>query len=127
MLKHPAATSAAEDLAEEIEGIMESPTATAHAVLKGGVAIAVVGGALVRIAEGLVGLAEFFEFLLRLVVARVFVRMVFDGQLAVGALQVFLADIAIDAEHFVVVPLFAHCAPLETMTDAARRSRSLSL
>ena len=105
---------------------MES-TAAAHAILKSGVPVAVVGGALIRVAEGLVGLTEFFEFLLRLVVAGVFVWMVFDGQLAVGALQILLADIAIDAEHFVVVPLFAHCAPLETITDAARRSRSLSL
>ena len=106
---------------------MKSSSTTAHAILKGSMPIAVIGGTLVRIAQSLVGLTEFLKFFLSLVVARVFVRMKFYRQLAVGTLQVLFADIAIDGEHLVVVPLFAHCAPLETMTDAARRSRSLSL
>ena len=49
------------------------------------------------------------------------------GALVLNSAKVLFADIAIDGEHFVVVPLFTHCAPLETITDAARRSRSLSL
>ena len=126
LFKHSAAATAAEDFFEEVEGIVET-TAAAHAILKSGVTVAVIGGALIRVAQSLIGLAEFFEFLLRLVIARVFVRMVFDSQLAVGALQILLADISIDAKNLVVIPLFAHCAPLETITDAARRSRSLSL
>jgi hypothetical protein len=91
------------------------------------VTVAVIGGTLVRIAERLIGLAELFEFFLGLVISGVFIRVEFNGQLAVGALQILLADIPIDAENLIVIPLFAHCAPLETITDAARRRRSLSL
>ena len=126
LLKHSTATAAAEDFFEKIERIVEAP-ATAHAILKCRVTVAVVSGALVRVTKGLVGFPEFLKFLLCLVVAGVFVRVVFHRELAVGALQILLADVAIDAQNLVVVPLFAHCAPLETITDAARRRRSLSL
>ena len=44
-------------------------------------AVAVIGGALVGVTEGLVGFAEFLEFILGRVVARVFVRGNFTASL----------------------------------------------
>ena len=60
-----------------------------------------------RVAQGLVGLAEFLEFFLGGLVARIFVRMKFDGQLAVGLLDFLVAGAAADAEDFVIIA-FGH-------------------
>ena len=88
-----AAAARAEDLAENVERIVEAAArrsrrrAGALARVKRGVAVLVVGGAFLRVAQRLVGLAEFLEFFLGLLVARIFVRMKFHGQLAVGFLD----------------------------------------
>ena len=57
------------------------------ALLEGGVAEAVVGGAL-RVLQDVVGLVEFLEPGLGLLVARVAVRVMLHGQLAVGLFQI---------------------------------------
>ena len=72
-----------------------------------GMAVAVVGGALLRIAQHLVGLAGLFELFLCAVVAGIPVRMVFQRLLAIGALQLLLAGLPGYAEHFVIIS-FAH-------------------
>ena len=126
LLKNPA-TATAENLAKNIERVVEA-AAGAHSALERRVAVAVVGGAFRGIAQRLVGLADFLEFLLRRMVAGIFVGMEFDREFAVGALEVLLADRTVNAEDFVVVPFSAHWAgPLETTTDAARTRRSLIL
>jgi hypothetical protein len=48
------------------------------------VAVAVICGAFLVVAEHVVGFADFLEFVLGALVARIFVRVIFDRELAVG-------------------------------------------
>src|SRR5690606_15864614 len=146
-----AATTAAgvEDFAEDVEGIVESTAASAGAartgaagLLEGGVTVAVVGGPFLRVLEDFVGLGDFFEHLLGLLVTGVFVRVILDGLLAVGFFELVFGRAFLDAEQFVVIGLShglegwtkgggqeagvsAAAGPLETSTAAARRRRPL--
>ena len=69
--------------------------------------IAVVGGALVGVAQHLVGFAGLLELFLGRVVAGVAVRMVLERLLAIRALQFLVAYIAGYAEKLVII-CFAH-------------------
>ena len=51
------------------------------------VTVAIVGGALLRIAQHAIGFGRFLEFLFGVVIVGIAIRMVFHGQLSVGALQ----------------------------------------
>ena len=86
---------------------MEAACALGGCALEGGVAVAVVGGAFLFIAEDIVGLADFFEFVFGGFVAGVFVRVEFYREFAVGFFDIVGAGVFFDAEHFVVVP-FGH-------------------
>ena len=70
-----------------------------------GVAVAVVPLPLLLVGEDLVRLGRFLELLLGLVVARVVVRVVLQGQLPVGFLDVVGRGVAADSEHFVKIAL----------------------
>ena len=70
-------------------------------------AVAVVGGALIGVAQHLVGLAGLLELLLGRMVAGIAVRMVLQRLLAVGALQFLIAGVARDAQNLVII-CFAH-------------------
>src|SRR5450759_2078260 len=60
----------------------------AHAaLLEGGVTEPVIGGALVAVLEDVIGLVEFFEFVLAFGVARIAIRMMLHGELAVGGFE----------------------------------------
>ena len=105
-----AAAHAAEDLAKNIERIVKAAPLLAGRSRSGTaargerrVAILIVGSAFLRVGKHLVGFAEFLELFLRSLVAGVFVRVIFDGQLAVGLLDVLDAGIVRDAQHFVVI------------------------
>src|SRR5262249_36737855 len=69
---------------------------------EGGVAEAVVGGALVGILEHLVGLVDLLEAGLAALVAGVAVGMPFHGELAECGLQVAVAGLALDLQNLVV-------------------------
>jgi hypothetical protein len=142
-LLEDATAAAAEDLAEDIEGIVEA-TATgggaAHAASEGGVAVAIIGGAFLIVAEHVVGLSDLLELAFGALVIRVFVRVKLHRELAVGFFQILGGNVARDAEHFVIIAFVCHegvkrglrlrsggAGPLETMTLAARSMRSLSL
>ncbi len=86
---------------------MEAASALGGSALEGGVAVAVVGGAFFFIAEDIVGLADFFEFVFGGFVAGVFVGVEFYREFAVGFFDFVGAGGFFDAEHFVVVP-FGH-------------------
>ena len=108
--------------------------AGARAGIKRRVAVLIVGRAFLRVAQGLVGLADFLEFFLGGFVARIFVRMKFDGQLAVSLFDFLVAGVAADAEHFVIIALghgsgvqAAAAGFLATMTAAGRNRRSRNL
>ena len=66
---------------------METATAETAALSERGVTKAIVGRAFVVIHQDIVGFAEFFEFLFRVRIVRIFVRMKFDREFAIGALD----------------------------------------
>jgi hypothetical protein len=104
---HSAAASTSEDFAENIEGIVETSTrGTSGALRKGGMAIAIVSRALVRIHEHVVRFAELLEALFRARIARVLIGVEFDGELPVRTLDLLFRRLAGDGEDLVVVALF---------------------
>ena len=114
---HELAEHLVEDVGEasrEIE-VEAAARARAAAVLEGGVAEAIIGGALLLVPEDIVGLAEVLEAMFRRRIAGVAIRMELHRQLAIGGLQIRVAGGARDTEGFVVV-LFGHA-----LIDAGRR------
>src|SRR4029079_15185179 len=102
-----AAEDVAEDVAERLGEAAESFRAAAQARVDAGVAVLVVGGALGRVGEHLVGLLGLLERFLRSLRSGtlVAVRMVLHGELAVRLLDLLFGGVLGDAEHLVVVPL----------------------
>ena len=84
----------------------ESTRATgARAGIERRMAVVIVGRASFRVTQRLVGLTDFLEFFLGRFVTRIFVRMKFDGQLAVGLFDFLIVGVAADAEHLVIIAL----------------------
>ena len=81
---------------------------TAHA----GMAELVVTGTLVGVRQHVVGFCCLLELLLGLLVARILVRVILNGSLAVGLLYFVGVSVLLDAQHFVVIPLFSHLLTL---------------
>src|SRR5262249_140232 len=77
----------------------------AHLRVHAGVAVRVVGLALVGLAEDLVGFLRLLELLLGVLVVRIAVRVELHRELAIGLLDVVLGRILVHAEDFVVVAL----------------------
>ena len=106
-----AATAAhAEQVVEDVgEGRSEIGTeaagAAAVALLEGGMAVAVIGGALVAVLEDLVGLVDLLELVLAVLVAGIAVGMPFHRELAEGRLQVAVGGGALDLQDLVVAAL----------------------
>ena len=82
------------------------------AAVYAGMAEAVVGGALLRVAEHRVGFVDFLETARRLFAAVVAVGMVLHGELAKGRVQIWLAATAVDAKHLVIIALRQSVRPL---------------
>ena len=124
-----AAKQVAEDVAEGVgKAALEAlrAGACAHRRVDAGVAVAVVGGLLLRVGEHLVGLLGLLEFLFRVLAVRIAVRVVLHGQLAVGLLDLVVASVAIDAEDFVVIP-FGHDASLSLVSSKGRAGTGAGL
>src|SRR5690606_2084248 len=83
----------------------EAVGAAHAALLEGGVAEAVVGGALLRVLEALIGLVDFLELVLARRVAGVACGMELHGALAESALQFLLVGALLDAQRFVEIGL----------------------
>src|SRR5262249_21752533 len=96
------AATAAENFAENVEWIVESP-AKSPALLKRGVTEAIVGGALVRIHEHVVRFAQLLEFFFGVRVVRIFVRMKLDRELAISALHLLSRRVSRHAKDLVVI------------------------
>ena len=75
------------------------------ALLEGGVAVAVVGGALLAVGEMLVGLVELLEARFGLMVAGMAVGMALHRRLAERRLQIRVAGGPLDSEDFVEIAL----------------------
>src|SRR5690606_19936827 len=111
----PAAGAAAHELAEQVgEDVgtrreVEAGTGTAApSALERGMAVLVVGRALLVVLEDVVGLVDFLELLLGLLVARIAIRVILHGQLAVGFFQVFSRGVAAHAQKLVIVAVCRH-------------------
>ena len=96
-----AAAAHAEQVVENIgegggEFGAEAGRPAAHAVLERGVAIAIIGGALVRVFQDLVGFVDFLEAMLGVLVARMAIRVALHRLLAEGGLDVTVACGALD-------------------------------
>ena len=81
------------------------------ALLEGGMAEAVIGGALLGVLEDLVGLVDFLEVVLAVLVAGIAIGMPLHRQLAEGGLELAVARGALDLENFVVAALGHHRIP----------------
>ena len=76
---------------------------TGAALGKSGVPKAIVGGAFIRIHKNIVGFAELLEFFLGMGIIGIFVRMKFDREFAIRALDLFPGSISIDAQDLVII------------------------
>ena len=128
-LRPAAPASAAEDISkpEEVtedvgeirkDGGVEIRTVAAG-IAHAGVPESVVHGALLRIGEDAIRLADLLEFLLGSVgVGGVTIRMVLQGELPVGALQLLLARAASDTKDFIIITLLSQwmLSDLQTAT-----------
>src|ERR1039458_5766744 len=102
----------------------------ARPAIESGVAVFVVEGALLRVAQDLIGLPQLLEFLFGRLVARILVWMIFQRELAVSLLDFLRLGTALDAQHFIAVTFGHGCQAagcLATTTPAGRRSRSRNL
>ncbi len=108
----------AENIAELREDILHRETAAAEAAeaacpaTRGaahpGMAELIVTGTFVGVRQHIVCLGRLLEFLFGLLVTRVFIGVVLDGRLAVSLLYFVSVSVFLDAQHFVVIPLFCH-------------------
>ncbi len=78
----------AEHLAEDIAERLAGAEPAAAAALEPGMAELIIDGALVRIAQNLVGFLGFLEFVFGFGIVRIAIRMKFHGKPAVGLLDV---------------------------------------
>src|ERR1700730_7052356 len=93
-----------EDFFEALGKIKSAETARALLPLKGGMPEAIVLGASLRVGENLIGLVEFLELFLGLLVAGVAIGMVLDRQTPVRLLKLVFGGAARNAQYFVIVP-----------------------
>ena len=94
----------AEDLAENIEGIMEPARRRAGGALRERrVAVAVISRALVGVHQDVVSLAELLELFLRMRIVRIFVGVKFYRELAIGALELVAGGSSSHLENFVII------------------------
>ena len=147
------ANPSAEDLAENIKWIVKTTTAaeTTATLGKCGMPESVVGRAFFRIHQDIISFADLFEFLLRVLIVGIFVRVIFHGQFAVGTFDFIATGRARNLQDFVIIAFgrrhhsTANCVdfpkfkiiallisrsgsqpalPLETTTAAGRNNRS---
>ena len=129
-----AAGAGAEDFAENLKRIMEAAapktSAGARARIEGSMAVPVVSGPRLRIAQGFVGFAQFLEFFLGGFVAGIFIGMILEGQFAIGLFDFLLAGAAVHPEDIVIIALghggqTAGFLATTTLAGRIRRSRNL--
>src|SRR5690606_9163358 len=99
---HHVAENILEDVGESAAAT-KSATARETAILEGGVAEAVIGGALLRVAQRLIGFVDFLEAMFRRLVAGIAIGVAIHGQLAERRLQRLFIGAFGDAQNFVEI------------------------
>ena len=104
----PAATRAGlvEQAAEQVG---ESPGTAGAAVFKRGMAVLVIGPALVRITQDTVGLRRLLELFFRHFITGIQIRMIFFCQFSVRVLQSLIIRISVYSEHLIIIAFLRHC------------------
>ena len=115
-----------EDVRHEVGEVGVEARPAGAAIGEGRVAEAVVGGALLAVGEDLVGLVDFLELDLGVLVAGIAVRVALHRELAEGGLQLRLAGGLADAQDLVVVALRHDHACIDCGIGAAMKVRSRS-
>ena len=115
----PAAASAAEDVPEDVGKIetlraCAERAASTHSALECGVAVLVIGSALLRVAQYFISFLRFLEMFLGFRIVRIAVGVMLHRQLAISLFDIFVRSIAVDAENFIVV-FFCHIPGIEFM------------
>ena len=108
LAEHFAEEPLAEDVAEGGKDVADVVELRGPAAGHPGVAVVVVGRPLVRMAEDLEGLGGLLEFDDGLLVARIAVRVVLQGELAIGFGDLTVAGGTIDAEDLIVIAFGGH-------------------
>src|SRR4029079_8882730 len=100
----------AEDRRENVGKALETSPAggaeralTVHPVLESGMAKAVIGGALLRVLEDVIGLADRLEVSFLVGASAMAVGMAVHRQLAIGSLDRLVVGAACDAEQLIIV------------------------
>jgi hypothetical protein len=124
------AGATAESLAEDLERIVKTAGALpAHAGIKGGMAVLIVGLALVRVAQRLVSFPDLFKRFFCRFIPGILVWMEFERELAVGLFDLLIGSGPFHAKNFVIIT-FGHSQAtgfLATTTPAGRSKRSRNL
>ena len=123
---HELAEDRREDVGEALEAAGAERVLAAAAVLERGLAEAVVGGALLRVAKHVIGLADRLELGFLLGAAVVAVGMAFLRQPPIGALDRLWVRAAVDAQEVVIVLLDHDSAPLSAFGLTSRSPALLS-
>src|SRR5262249_42811589 len=79
-----------------------------RAMLEGSVPEAIIGGALLVVLEDVVGLVDFLELMLAILVAGIAVGVVLHRRLAIGGFKLGLGGGALNSQDVVVIPLGHH-------------------
>jgi hypothetical protein len=99
-------SASAKNFTENLEGIMKIAAAETGATLgKSSVPKAIVGSAFIRIHKDIVGFAELLEPFLGMGIIGIFVRMKFDREFAIRALDLFPGGVSIDTQNLVIIAL----------------------
>src|SRR6266568_9206913 len=112
----------AENIAERVGEARKARPSAGHARARIDtcVAVAVIGGPLAGVGQDLVGLFGLLEQLFGLRVVRIAIRMMLHREAPIRFLDDLLVGVAVDAQHFVVIPL-RHCSALP-LPDTQRPS-----
>ena len=109
------AAKTTEQVAELTQDVLHRHAATIASAthLIAGKTKLVITGALIGVAEDVIGLGSLLEFLLGslflgIALALLLVRVVLDSQFAIGFLQVIGSGVLLHAQHLVVISLLSH-------------------
>ena len=103
-------TEGREDILHVHASVTTASSSEASVAIQSGMSELVITLTLLVVAQYAVCLGGLLELLLRLLVAGVVVRVVFEGHLAVSLLYVLLRCAFLDAQHFVIIT-FCHLLP----------------
>jgi hypothetical protein len=77
--------------------------------LQSAMAISIVAGPFIRIAQNAIGFRRFLEFFFRAPIIRILVRVILLSHFSIGALDFLIGSILRNAQHFIVIAFVVQC------------------